>query len=142
MIFFSKVSWCIHKILWRDLLRFYSTCLKSSQCSRWGFWYDKTTVHKNVPFDLETKCINCGKTIGCTLGNQPLEEFINGLSQMFCFSMLVYLGSIILKKNLSFISIATILIGYIMTHGITLQLFKMAWFVFWRLCYNSNKKQI
>ena len=64
--------------------------------------YDKNTVDKNVPDDLETKCINCGKTIGCTLGNQSLEAFITVFPHFFCFSMLVYLGSLAKKSQLLF----------------------------------------
>ena len=32
-------------------------------------WYEKNTVHKNIPDSLGIKYIHCGKTIGCTSDN-------------------------------------------------------------------------
>ena len=67
-----------------------------------SIWYDKNTVHENVPDDLETKCINCGKTIGCALGNQPIEEFITGFVTNFVFQHVGLSCIIKLKKELKF----------------------------------------
>ena len=39
-------------------------------------WYDKRIVHEQVPDDLGIMYINCGKTIGCSLDTQRIEDFI------------------------------------------------------------------
>ena len=39
-------------------------------------WYEKNTVHKNIPDYLVIKYINWGKTIGCTSDNIPIGYFI------------------------------------------------------------------
>ena len=39
-------------------------------------WYDNITFQKNVSDGLVINLINCGKTIGFTLDNRPIEEFI------------------------------------------------------------------
>ena len=39
-------------------------------------WYYDAIVQENVPDAVGIICINCGKTIGCLLYNQPIERFI------------------------------------------------------------------
>ena len=51
---------------------------------------------------METKCINYGKTIGCTLGNQPIEEFITGFVTNVVFQHVGLSQIIEFKKELKF----------------------------------------
>ena len=57
-------------------------------------WYGNNTINKNVQDALVIKCINFDKTIGCALDTL--------LSQLLCFRMLVYLGTLIKKTEVRF----------------------------------------
>ena len=37
------------------------------------------SVKKNVPDDLEIKCIKCDEVVGCKLDNQPIDDVITGV---------------------------------------------------------------
>ena len=39
-------------------------------------WYDDNIVNEDVPYYVVIICINCGKTIGCELDNQPIKYSI------------------------------------------------------------------
>ena len=38
--------------------------------------YDETIDNEDVPEDVVIMCINCGKSVGCLLCNQKIENFI------------------------------------------------------------------
>ena len=42
-----------------------------------SIWYDETIVTIFFPYSVRIMCINSGKTIGCLLENQTIENFIN-----------------------------------------------------------------
>ena len=39
-------------------------------------WYDDSIVHEDAPDADRIMYINCGKTVGFSLENQPIEDFI------------------------------------------------------------------
>ena len=39
--------------------------------------YNETIVQYNVPYYVVIMFINCGKTIGCSLENHPIKDFIS-----------------------------------------------------------------
>ena len=48
-------------------------------------WYDGRIVQNNIPDADVIMCINCGKTIGCTLDNQAIEDFITPFGKNMVF---------------------------------------------------------
>ena len=46
--------------------------LKVLSLLKMRIWYDNNNSHKKNPDDMGIKCINYGKTIYCTLYNQPI----------------------------------------------------------------------
>ena len=82
---------------------------------------------KKIPYAIGIKCINCGKTIGCLLYNQTIEKFITTFVTNTVFQN-VSLSGIIQLKNSILIFSFTVLLAYLMDHGITI-LYIHGWMV-------------
>ena len=68
-------------------------------------------------------CTNCGKSIGFLLDNQKIEKFISPFVTNMVFQNISLFWIIQLKETQVLIFKSTVLIGYLISHGITLQYF-------------------
>ena len=73
-----------------------------------------------IPEAITRMGINCGKIIGCSLDNQKIEDFITTFVTYIVFQRIGLFWIIKSKKNHILIFKSTVLIGYLMVHGITL----------------------
>ena len=83
--------------------------------------YDEIIDNKDIPEAVGIMCINCGNIIGCLLYNHNMEDFIT----CFITSMVMqHIGSfwtITSNKNYILIFKSTVLLLYLISHGITLR---------------------
>ena len=95
-----------------------------------SFIYYKTIDSEDIPYPVGIMCINCGKSIYCLLDNQNIENFINTFVTTVVFQN-IGLFCIIKYKNQVLISKGTVILGYLMDHGITIRYFhdSMVWYM-------------
>ena len=64
--------------------------------------YDETINNKYVPEAVVIMCINCGKSVGCSLYNKKIENFITHFVTNIVFHNIGLFWIIQSNKNLSF----------------------------------------
>ena len=82
--------------------------------------YDETIENKKFPEPVVIMRINYGKSVGCLLYNQKIEDWITISVTNIVFQ---HIGLVWINKSnkiLYFILKSTVLLGYLMAHGITL----------------------
>ena len=84
-------------------------------------WYDETISIEDVPEAVGIMCIDCGKSIGCSLDNQTMEKFITPFVPNMLFQNLGLSWFIKLNQKLNFV-FPTVLYFLVnkLVHGITL----------------------
>ena len=83
--------------------------------------YDDTIDDEDVPEAVGIMCIDCGKSIGCSLDNQTMEKFITPFVPNMLFQNLGLSWFIKLNQKLNFV-FPTVLYFLVnkLVHGITL----------------------
>ena len=98
----------------------FQSMLKALSMFKIIIWYDETIANKIVLDADGINYINSGKTIGCLLVSQMIENFFTSFATIILFHH-VGLSWIVQSKTSVLIFNTTVLLGYLINHGITIR---------------------
>ena len=83
--------------------------------------YDDTIDNEDVPEAVGIMYINCGNIIGGSLENKKIEKIINPFVTNMVLQYIGLFCIIQSEKNISYYFKSTVILGYLMDHGIKLR---------------------